>query len=130
MNTLLGNPEGRADGYVWIAQQMHRKLDVALTYLHSYVGQTVEDKTKLFLGDISVDLVRHRSWNYPFAVVAQSGWQSLTNASTGTGVRKTIVIIYHIILLCVVHLPFVFSYNSLWRRISACSLTLYNLILY
>ncbi|KDO23321.1 hypothetical protein SPRG_11635 [Saprolegnia parasitica CBS 223.65] len=89
MNTLIGCDHTRAQGYRWISGQMHRQLDVALSYLHSYIGHTIEEKTKIFLGDSSVDLVRHRMWPCPFAVVAQSGWESFTRMSTGNLPRKT-----------------------------------------
>ncbi|OQS05213.1 hypothetical protein THRCLA_02622 [Thraustotheca clavata] len=89
MNTLIGCEFTRNLGYRWISSHMHRQLDLALTRMHSYIGHTIEEKTKIFLGDSSVDLVRHRMWPCPFDVVAQSGWESFTRMSTGNTPRKT-----------------------------------------
>ncbi|OQR82641.1 hypothetical protein ACHHYP_15717 [Achlya hypogyna] len=89
MNTLIGCDYTRNQGYRWISGHMHRQLDVALSHLHSYIGHQIEEKTKVFLGESSVDLVRHRMWACPFEVVAQSGWESFTRMSTGNLPRKT-----------------------------------------
>ncbi|ETV97984.1 hypothetical protein, variant [Aphanomyces invadans] len=90
MYTLMGCPDVRANGYDWIMTQMRRKLDVALTYLHSYVGNHIEEDTKIYLGDNTVDLVRNHMWTFPTLQVAQSSWESFTRINTDpSAARRT-----------------------------------------
>ncbi|KAF0715992.1 hypothetical protein AaE_011213 [Aphanomyces astaci] len=45
MYTLMGCRDVRANGYDWIMGQMKRKMDVALTYLHSYRLEEIDANT-------------------------------------------------------------------------------------
>ncbi|RLO04134.1 hypothetical protein DYB28_007654 [Aphanomyces astaci] len=91
MYTLMGCRDVRANGYDWIMGQMKRKMDVALTYLHSYVGNHIEEDTKIYLGHNTVDLVRNHIWTFPAQQVAQSSWDSFTRVqSDPTAARKTL----------------------------------------
>ncbi|RQM27635.1 hypothetical protein B5M09_006808 [Aphanomyces astaci] len=91
MYTLMGCRDVRANGYDWIMGQMKRKMDVALTYLHSYVGNHIEEDTKIYLGHNTVDLVRNHIWTFPAQQVAQSSWDSFTRIqSDPTAARKTL----------------------------------------
>ncbi|KAF0687461.1 Aste57867_20798 [Aphanomyces stellatus] len=91
MYTLMGCRDVRRNGYEWIMTQMRRRLDVALTYLHSYVGNHIEEDTKIYLGENTVDLVRNHTWNFPVLQVAQSSWESFTrvNNSDPNASRQT-----------------------------------------
>ncbi|CAK4076324.1 unnamed protein product [Aphanomyces euteiches] len=90
MYTLMGCDDVRHSGCDWIMTQMRRKTDVALTYLHSYVGNHIEEDTKIYLGENTVDLVRNHTWSFPVLQVAQSSWDSFTRVNVDpNALRKT-----------------------------------------